>query len=62
MICNDLLGKGEKLGNSIGLECTQGNVKQIKHIFDWIIMTPIPMQLPIFAKKQRNTVNINVFM
>lgn len=50
MICNDLLGKGEKLGNSIGLECTQGNVKQIKHIFDWIIMTPIPMQLTIFAK------------
>lgn len=33
MICNDLLGKGEKLGNSIGLECTQGNVKQIKHLW-----------------------------
>lgn len=33
MISNDLWGKGEKLGNSIGLECTQGNVKQIKHLW-----------------------------
>lgn len=42
--------KRENLGNSIGLECTQRNVKQIKHIFVWIIMTPIPMQLTLFAK------------
>lgn len=32
-----------KFENSIGLECTQRNVKQIKYNFVWIIMTPIPM-------------------